>query len=900
MFSSFFTCPLFTESATLRELNAVDSENSKNLQNDSWRKFQLIKSLAKEGHPLNAFATGNLETLKTKPESMGINIRDACIDWYKKYYSANLMKLVVYSSESLDVQQKWVEEKFSSIPNYNTVRPTSSPDAYGPNETSKLVVLVPIKDLKSIEMHFSFPPTEMLFKSKPTRYLSHLIGHEGKGSILAALKEKGWANGLSCFQYQSYQDFSTFSISITLTDEGVKNTDEIVDCVFAYIGMLRKEGPKEWIAEECKSIMDMDFRFISKSEPSSYAIQLANNQHIYPPELTIAGEQLIFEVDSTGSVPFLNQLTPENCIIICSHKGLAGTTDLKERWYESDYSLKNLTAEQISRWTKVNASWESLLHLPEVNPFVPTDFTIRNTAETVAIKPVLIDKKLIGLESFDDSAIISVDDVVVNDSKETSTNEISISSSLLGNLLHNWFIPDNIFLIPKLNIIIMLESLYCNATPLNVAFTELLCDCIKENMIEYAYYADCAGLYHDVKLEIRGMELVFYGYQEKIPVLLNKAIAELQKLCSDAPCKEALFKRLKETKLRSYYNMLFSQPYSHCINGSGICLEEPKFYYAEKHAALSNASLTEFHAFCSVLIRNMSAEVFVHGNANEEEAKKIAADVITIIGSGISLSLEPCRRVVSLDSGMQYTYRQHCNRFNKAEENSAIENIYMVNEYAGYSTPSSSLESLIRTEALTELVAHLLSEPAFDQLRTKEQLGYIVFTGVKNINSLVIAIHLIVQSNHKDPQYLDERIEDFLVGFKKLLLEYTETQINENIEAVKDKLLEKPKNLNEGSRNYWSEIKSRAYLFGREKLLAEALTPLTLNDIIEFYDTYLSSSSSSRQKFSSQCFGAKTSYPTDVSSPGNVSTILIDDPNKFKRMQPMKALPLLTQKPSLA
>lgn len=32
LFASFFTCPLFTESATSREINAVDSENSKNLQ----------------------------------------------------------------------------------------------------------------------------------------------------------------------------------------------------------------------------------------------------------------------------------------------------------------------------------------------------------------------------------------------------------------------------------------------------------------------------------------------------------------------------------------------------------------------------------------------------------------------------------------------------------------------------------------------------------------------------------------------------------------------------------------------------------------------------------------------------------------------------------------------------
>lgn len=35
-FAQFFISPLMTESATLREMQAVDSENSKNLQQDVW------------------------------------------------------------------------------------------------------------------------------------------------------------------------------------------------------------------------------------------------------------------------------------------------------------------------------------------------------------------------------------------------------------------------------------------------------------------------------------------------------------------------------------------------------------------------------------------------------------------------------------------------------------------------------------------------------------------------------------------------------------------------------------------------------------------------------------------------------------------------------------------------
>lgn len=57
-FAAFFTCPLLSDSSTSREVNAVDSENTKNLQVDSWRKFQLLKSLARDDHPLSSFSTG--------------------------------------------------------------------------------------------------------------------------------------------------------------------------------------------------------------------------------------------------------------------------------------------------------------------------------------------------------------------------------------------------------------------------------------------------------------------------------------------------------------------------------------------------------------------------------------------------------------------------------------------------------------------------------------------------------------------------------------------------------------------------------------------------------------------------------------------------------------------------
>jgi hypothetical protein len=83
IFAQFFIAPLFTESATERELNAVQNEHSKNLQSDGWRfgdwlfffvvsKFStcfvvfvlicadlLRRSRNQKGHPDGRFHTGD-------------------------------------------------------------------------------------------------------------------------------------------------------------------------------------------------------------------------------------------------------------------------------------------------------------------------------------------------------------------------------------------------------------------------------------------------------------------------------------------------------------------------------------------------------------------------------------------------------------------------------------------------------------------------------------------------------------------------------------------------------------------------------------------------------------------------------------------------------------------------
>lgn len=70
-------------------------EHKKNRQQDSWRMFQLEKSLSNPNHPYCHFGTGNLETLYEDPKKNGQDIRQELLKFHDTYYSANIMKLCI-------------------------------------------------------------------------------------------------------------------------------------------------------------------------------------------------------------------------------------------------------------------------------------------------------------------------------------------------------------------------------------------------------------------------------------------------------------------------------------------------------------------------------------------------------------------------------------------------------------------------------------------------------------------------------------------------------------------------------------------------------------------------------------------------------------------------------------
>ncbi|KAJ2021616.1 metalloprotease, partial [Coemansia sp. S610] len=156
-FSQFFISPLLNADCVDRELNAVDSEYKGNLQADCRRAHELSARTSNLVHPYSGFSVGNTETLKGAAEKLGLDLREELVKFYQKYYSADIMRLVVVGNHSLDVLTEWVTSKFSDIASKGNTKPTFEGRPIGKAELGKLIHYKTVREMYLLKLQFSLP-----------------------------------------------------------------------------------------------------------------------------------------------------------------------------------------------------------------------------------------------------------------------------------------------------------------------------------------------------------------------------------------------------------------------------------------------------------------------------------------------------------------------------------------------------------------------------------------------------------------------------------------------------------------------------------------------------------------------------------------------------------------------
>jgi secreted Zn-dependent insulinase-like peptidase len=111
------------------------------------------------------------------------------------------------------------------------------PSATGP--VPRVFFSAPASEEHLLSLRWSLPPLLEWYEERPETLLGHLLGHEGRGSLLAFLKAQGWATEITAGMHESAVDASSanslFSLDLNLTPAGVADWERVVEAAFYFI-----------------------------------------------------------------------------------------------------------------------------------------------------------------------------------------------------------------------------------------------------------------------------------------------------------------------------------------------------------------------------------------------------------------------------------------------------------------------------------------------------------------------------------------------------------------------------------------------------------------------------------------------------------------------------------------
>ena len=243
-FAQFFICPKFDENAVERELRAIDSEFSNSIMSDSWRNYQILKSSCDENHPFRKFGCGNYETLTSSPRC---SARDDLLKFWDEKYHAGNVRVCVLGRGALDELQDLVETHFAGVRHGELTsvidaNNDSKSKAFTNKQLSIIREIKPCKAGQKISFMFNVPPTcvdESKSCVRPHRVISHLIGHEGNGSLHQILNDEGLIYGLSSGMGVDTSDFGLFSVTLRLTKKGIQQRDHVTALFWQWINLIK-------------------------------------------------------------------------------------------------------------------------------------------------------------------------------------------------------------------------------------------------------------------------------------------------------------------------------------------------------------------------------------------------------------------------------------------------------------------------------------------------------------------------------------------------------------------------------------------------------------------------------------------------------------------------------------
>lgn len=333
--------------------------------------------------------------------------------------------------------------------------------------------------------------------------------------------------------------------------------------------------------------------------------------------------------------------------------------------------------------------------------------------------------------------------------------------------------------------------------------------CLRDALAPAASQASLAGLSYEVNAGLGGLSLTVSGFGDS-PARFARHVANELLTFAPTPARFASLKEALERGLRSYPQ---TEAFRQAADRSGALLRE--FSHLPDQIVERAATVTwdEVRAFAGDFLAVGHIEALAHGHLTAATARNAARDFAAALGAQPPatdllrpriLTLTPGEEIVDtgLIAGVNSTYR----------------GLYLLPD----DTPA--------TRARARVLQSFINEPFFTELRTKQQLGYVVGSGAGSVLKQHLLL-FVVQSSGFDADDLRQRAEAFIATLPAQLAALPPEDFATLIAGARAALEEKPKSIAEKAGRMFSLAYDFEGDWERQADTLAALDTLTQDDV---------------------------------------------------------------------
>ena len=756
--------PLLDKKYAERERNAVNAELTLARSRDGMRMAQVSAETINPAHPASRFSGGNLETLSDKP---GSPVQEALLAFRDKYYSANLMKAVVYSNRPLPELAAIAAKTFGRVPNKALDLPQIDVPVVTDAQKGLILHYVPVMPRKVVRVEFRIDNNTPQFRSKTDELITYLIGNRSPGTLSDWLQQQGLVEGIRADSDPIVNGNSgVLAISATLTDKGLAHRDEVVAAIFSYLQLLREKGVDKRYFDELSHVLDLDFRYPSITRDMDYVEWLADTMIRVPVAHTLDAVNIADQFDAEAVKARLAMMTPQNARI----------------WYISPQEPHNKTAYFVDAPYQVDkisdqtfADWQLksnafALKLPELNPYIPDDFTLQKPAKKYLHPELIVDEPTLRV-------------VYMPSRYFTSEPKADVSVVLRNPLAMDSAKNQVMFALNDYLAGIALDQLSNQASVGGIGFSS------NAN---------------------NGLMLNANGYTQHLPQLFSDLLAGY---FSYTATEDQL------AQAKSWYAQMMDsaekgKAYEQAIMPAQMLSQVPYFQREERRALLPEITLKDVMAYRDRLKSNARPEFLVVGNMSETQAKDLAHKVQDQLAAKGN---QWCRnRDVLVDKKQGIIFEKA-----GSTSDSALGAVFVPPGYDEYSS-----------SAYSAMLGQIIQPWFYNQLRTEEQLGYAVFAFPMSVGRQW-GLGFLLQSSDKQPSALWARYQAFFPTAEDRLRKMSAEEFAQIQQAVIAQVTQAPQTLGEEAAQISKDFDRGNMRFdSRDKVVAEIkqLTPQKLAD----------------------------------------------------------------------